>query len=75
MEGTVLDSVAEEEYKNVINKELRNKQILPEEKGVDKEDLANEIRCRIGCIWPLVTCFHELYLPTKFQTFCRSQWF
>ena len=38
------------------------------EKGVHKEDLANEIRHRIGCIWPLrgsVACFHKLYLLTK----------
>jgi len=38
--------------------------VLTREKGVDKEVLANEIRCRIGCLWPLrgsVACFHELY--------------
>ena len=37
------------------------------EQGVDKEDLANEIRRRIGCIRPLrgsVTCFCELFLST-----------
>ena len=36
--------------------------IQTREKEVDKEDLASEIRCRIGCIWPLcgrVACFHE----------------
>jgi len=38
------------------------------EKGVDKEDLANEIRRLIGCIWPLrgsVASFYELLPTTK----------
>ena len=39
------------------------------EKGEYEEDLANEIRRSIGCIWSLrgsVACFHELYSQPNF---------
>ena len=50
---------------------------LSREKGVDKEDVANEKRRRIGGIWPLrkCACFHELYLPIKLSAIgAWSQW-
>ena len=54
------------------------RKILIKEDKYDKEALANELRRRIGSLWPLrgsVACFHELYLSTKLSAVrAWSQW-